>query len=156
MTLVKPYARKRRGFYRSLAVLNGAVLFLAACSVTEGRVTMVGGPPRVAVVNSVVKPSKVIEGTVEHIADGDCWVLQEDDTQYALAWPMNSEGGYSANEKPGVYLESGATVMSQDTVVASGELDLPGSEQAANLPEVSELCGADDGGWLLLADIDVG
>lgn len=147
---------KRRYRIRLLAVLNGAGLLLTACSVTEGRVTMVGGPPRVAVVNSPVKPSTVVEGIIEHVADGDCFVLtdSETETEYALAWPMNSEGGYSANEKPGVYLENGMTIMSESEVIASGEIDLPGSDQASALPELSELCGAEDGGWLLLADID--
>src|SRR5690625_6930434 len=128
---------KRRYPIRLLAVRNGAGLLLTARSVTEGLVTMVGGPPRVAVVNSPVKPSTVVEGIIEHVADGDCFVLtdSETETEYALAWPMNSEGGYSANEKPGVYLENGMKIKSDAAAIASGEIDLPGSDQASELPE---------------------
>src|SRR5690625_6196184 len=100
---------KRRYPIRLLAVLNGAGLLLTACSVTEGRVTMVGGPPRVAVVNSPVKPSSVVEGIIQHVADGDCFVLtdSEIETASALAWPMNSEGGTPGNKKPGASLKNG-------------------------------------------------
>lgn len=147
---------KRKYVTRVGAVLNLGLL-LAACSVTEGPVTLVGGPPRVAVVNAPPKPSKVIEGVMDHVADGDCWVLTDahGEKQYAVAWPANSEGGYSANEKPGVHLDSGIAVMSGDGVIASGEVDLPGSKQAEVLPELSPLCGAEDGGWLLISDIEV-
>jgi len=138
------------------AVLNLGLL-LAACSVTEGPVTLIGGPPRVAVVNSPPKPSKVIEGEIEHVADGDCWVLTDAHSEktYAVAWPANSEGGYSANEIPGVHLDAGESVMSGDLVIASGEVDLPDSKQAAQLPELSPLCGAEDGGWLLISDLEI-
>src|SRR5690625_4561146 len=147
---------KRRYPIRLLAVLNGAGLLLTACSVTEGRVTMVGGPPRVAVVNSPVLPSSVVEGVIEHVAAGDCFVLAESEIETAvvLGWPMVFAGGCSANEKTGVCLDNGMTIMSESEVIAIGEIDLPGTDQAAELPELSELCGAEDGGWLLLADID--
>lgn len=157
MNPLKPHAPRRPRLMGSLVVLNCFALLLSACSVTEGRVTLVGGPPRVAVVNSPVKPSQVIAGVVEHVADGDCFVLTDSDsqTEYAVAWPMNSEGGYSANEVPGVHLERGETIMSGAEVIVSGEVDATGSEKAAKLPELSPLCGADDGGWMLIADLSL-
>lgn len=148
---------RRARLIGSLVVLNGVALLLSACSFTEGRVALVGGPPRVAVVNSPVKPTQVIEGVVEHEADADCFVLtdHETQTQYAIAWPMNSEGGYSANQVPGVHLERGETIMSGSEVIASGEVEAPGSKQAAELPELSPLCGVEDGGWMLFADLNL-
>lgn len=151
------HLRENRRIFAAVTAGLVAVTLLTACSVTEGRVTMVGGPPRVAVVNSPAKPTQVIEGEVEHVADGDCFVLVDANSEktYAVAWPMNSEGGYSANETAGVHLESGGAVMSGQTIIVNGEVDLPNSDLAADLPELSPLCGADDGGWLLVADIDV-
>ncbi|HLS03257.1 MAG TPA: hypothetical protein VK030_00700 [Actinomycetales bacterium] len=147
--------RTRRGRLTGpLAVLNIGLLLFAACSVTEGRVTLADGPPRVAGVNSPVKPSKVVEGSVEYVGDGDCFVLvdADSDKRYAVAWPMKTRAGDSA-ALAAIILSNGTEIAAGTNVIASGEVDLPDSDQAAQLPQLPQACGADDGGWLLIADI---
>lgn len=121
---------------------------------TEGRVSLVSGPPRVAEVNSPVRPQKVLEGQVRYEEEADCFVVDDDNDAYAVAWTSHAKGE-SIDDGAVVQLDSGAAIKDGDRVILGGELDLPDSDQAAKLPDLPSECGAEDGGWFLVADADV-
>lgn len=129
-------------------------LLLLGCSVTEGHVSFVSGPPRVAEVNSPVRPQKVLEGEVRYEEEADCFVIYDDNQSYAVAWNTGAEGDISGDTAV-VRLDSGLTIKDGDRVILGGELDLPDSDQAAKLPDLPTECGAEEGGWFLVADADV-